>query len=189
MRSLPVVVNIHVPAYRDGLVTAFADAGFPTEAPEHVEEWMREEGRRGLLMSVDGPDDCATLARLRTIGTDAVILALLGTPTSDFYTDALRHGASAAVAWDASVDTILRAFRAALDHQCIIPLAVAQVLVGGRPDSGTTVLEERWLSMIAAGSTIGEVACEAGYPERDMLQVLHDLYDRLGLSSSARPPE
>ena len=185
MLSLPVVVNVDVPAYRDGLVATFLDAGFTIETPEKLDAWAAQPGGRAIVMSVDGPDDCATLAHLRLQGSDLVILALLADPTTDAYRDALRSGASAAVAWDASIETILKAFRAACDGQCLIPLAVVQGLVGGRPGVGTTALEERWLHLISAGCSSDELAAYAGCPERDMLHILDHLYERLGLSTQA----
>jgi len=185
MLSLPVVVIVDVPAYRDGLVATFTDAGFSIETPEKIDGWAGQPGRRAIVMSVDGPDDCETMARLHLQRGDLVILALLPDSTLEPYRDALRFGASAAVAWDASIETILQAFRSALDRQCMIPLAVVQGLVGGRPGLGTTVLEQRWLQMISAGCSSDEIATDAGYPERDMLHILHDLYERLGLVTQA----
>ena len=190
MVSVPVVVNVDVPACRDGLVSTFTDAGCKVEAPQELDEWAAQAGGRAIVMSVDGPDDCETLARLRLLGGDLVILALLGDPTSDLYRDALRFGASAAVAWDSSIETILGAFRAAIDRLCMIPLAVVQELVGPRPGVGTTALEERWLRMISAGYSSDDIATDAGYPERDMLYILHHLYERLGLAAQTdRPPD
>jgi DNA-binding NarL/FixJ family response regulator len=183
MLTIPIVVNVDVPAYRDGLVATFGAAGFPTEEPDHLETWAAQEGLRGLLTSVTDAEDHEALARLRTLGDNLVILALLPEPTCQGYREALRYGASVAVAWDSSVEAILQAFHAALSGQCMLPLAVSQALLGGRPDSGTTVFEERWLRMIAAGCSTDDVANDAGYPERDMLRILHDLYERLGLST------
>src|SRR5207248_2947151 len=185
MLSLPVVVIVDVPAYRDGLVATFTDAGFAIETPEKLDAWARQPGRRAVVMSVDGPGDCETMANLRLRGGDLAILALLADPTLELYRAALLFGASAAVALDASIETILDAFRSALDRQCMIPLAVVQGLIAGRPGVGTTVLEERWLQMIGAGCSSDEIAADAGYPERDMLHILHDLYERLGLATQA----
>jgi DNA-binding NarL/FixJ family response regulator len=183
MSRIPVAVGVGIPAYRDGLLAAFEAAGYPSEAPDTLDTWAAQEGRRGLVLKVDDIQGCESLARLRTVRTDLVVLALLGAPTSQFYRDALRYGASAAVAWDADFDLILHVFKAAVDAMCMIPLAVMQSLVGGRPESGTTAFEERWLGMLATGRSVADVAHEAGFPERDMLHILHQLYGRLDVAS------
>lgn len=192
VNGVRVAVRDPVPVYRQGLIGALRDRGFTAEDPEDVEAWVEGEGPRSVVLTLATPADTVILRRLRAKSSLIPIVALLPEPTPIpmSYADALRAGASSAVAWQTGSETIISVLEAALRSGCLLPLPVAQALVhSGR---GATVApvavaecECDWLHMLANGCTVGDVARWAGYSEREMFRLLRKLYKRMGVRSRA----
>jgi DNA-binding NarL/FixJ family response regulator len=108
-------------------------------------------------------------------------------PTPDAYAEALRSGAVAAVAWEAAPEDIAKVLAAALAGDTLIPSGVAQALAAKLPaieDPDWITHEElTWLSILADGGTVHDLAEKVGYSERALYRLLHALYGRLGVSN------
>jgi DNA-binding NarL/FixJ family response regulator len=184
---LPLGVVDPAASYRNGLCAALGTAGFaPTEVAD-PRDWGATVGRRVLLWTVRSPKDWKGFKTLRGLNPELVLVALLVDPTPDAYAEALRSGAAAAVAWEAAPEDIVKVLAAALAGGTLIPVGVAQALAAKLPaveDPDWITHEElRWLSILADGGTVHDLAQRVGYSERALYRLLHALYGRLGVSS------
>ena len=179
---IPVAVLDPVPAYRHGIMAALAQAGFIPEEPPDLDAWAGLGKPRGLLATIAGHEDQATVVRLKN--SDVTVVALVRTYAASVYLDILRAGAAAAVPWDSRPDVIVRALEAALDNFSFAPSEVVRHLLseGGAPRerNGIKAAESAWLRKLANGSTVATLAQEVGYSEREMFRLLRDVYVRLG---------
>jgi DNA-binding NarL/FixJ family response regulator len=185
--NIPVAVADPVPSYRYGVVAALVDAGFDAEGTENPESWVKAPGRRALLVSATLPEEAPRLSALITDSDDVVIVALLRDVTPAAYVEALRQGASGAVAWDAAPGTMIEVLQGAMEGQCILPLDVARLLAASQDFSPELPALSDWemtaLRLLANGVTIAELANETNHSERETFRLLHRLYERMGAAS------
>jgi two-component system, NarL family, response regulator DesR len=174
-------------AYRAGVVSALAQAGFLCDEPDDVGEWASGPPPRALLVTVRSTSDWEPLRRLGEDNPDVTLVALVVDPTADRYGEALRAGAHAAVAWESRPETIVETVRAALRDLTVLPTTIARALaLTGPPlhDPGWVTDEEmKWLRILANGATTLELAEKIGYSERALYRVLHGLYGRMRVSN------
>jgi DNA-binding NarL/FixJ family response regulator len=127
------------------------------------------------------------LRQMAAASTDSIVVALLVDPTSDRHGEALRAGANAAIAWDASPEVIVDVLRAAVRGFTLLPTPIAQGIATDQatgPDSDwITPQEAEWLRMLAADATIQDVAAQVGYSERAFYRILHGLYGRMRVAN------
>jgi DNA-binding NarL/FixJ family response regulator len=183
--EIPVAVCDPVPAYRHGVIAALAKAGYDAEAVDDLELWAGRGGRRVLLLSLDLSEDAATMRSLRDLNPEVVVVALLRQPTVRAYQDALRLGATGAVAWDSAEHMVVEVFLAAVMHGCsLLPAGVARALAAATLPPPTTAAlslwESQWLRMLANGATVPELAAATSYSEREMYRLLSRLYAKMG---------
>jgi DNA-binding NarL/FixJ family response regulator len=186
--SLPVVVIDPAPSYRLGLATVLSQAGFgPVEEPEDALSWLAMPGCRGMLLTIRSASDWEPLRRMAAAGPDSVVVALLLDPTPDRHAEALRAGATAAVAWDSSPQLIVDVLAAAVKGYTLLPTPIARGIATGQPPKHdpdwVTSQEVEWLRMLAGGLTVQELAARAGYSERAFYRVLHGLYGRMRVAN------
>jgi len=185
--NVPIGVSDPVPAYRHGLTGALVDAGLDAEAVEDAPAWLQRGGRRGLLQSVNLPEESRRLTALRARNKDAVIVALLRNGSPEAYREALREGANGAVAWHEKPEKVIQVLREAFDDYCLLPFPIARALTLDDHEApelpGISAVEVGWLKMLAHGATIAELARDASYSEREMFRLLHRLYERVGAST------
>lgn len=186
--SLPVAVIDPAPSYRLGLSTVLCQAGFgPVEEPDDPLSWLAAPGCRALLLTVRSANEWEPLRRMAAAGADSIVVALLVDPTPDRHAEALRAGATAAIAWDSSPQVILDVVSAAVRGYTLLPAPVARGMATGQPPKHdpdwVTSQEVEWLRMLAAGLTIQELAGKAGYSERAFYRVLHGLYGRMRVAN------
>jgi two-component system, NarL family, response regulator DesR len=184
---LPVAVIDPAASYRLGLTSVLSKAGFvPFEDADDLPTWLAVPGCKAVLVTVRSANDWEPVRRMS--GADgAVVVALLVDPTPDRHAEALRAGATAAIAWDSSPDGIVEVVTAAVRGYTLLPAPVARAIAMGEPPTPDadwiSPQETEWLRMLAAGITIQELAAKAGYSERAFYRVLHGLYGRMRVSS------
>lgn len=182
--QIPTGVCDPVPAYRQGLIVALANAGFDAEAIQDPEAWAATEGRRVVLLTASLPEDSETIKKLTGVNSELSIVVLLQDASAPAYQGALAAGASGAVPWDENPEAVIEVLRAVLEDYCLLPTGVARALAMANGSSlgvpTITDWEKQWLQMLANGVTIAELAREASYSEREMFRLLHRLYERLG---------
>jgi DNA-binding NarL/FixJ family response regulator len=185
--SLPVAVIDPAASYRLGLESVLSKAGFsPLEDLDDLPDWLAEPGCKSALVTVRSPNDWEPVRRIAG-AEDAIVVALLVDPTPDRHAEALRVGATAAIAWDSSPDGIVEVVSLAVRGFTLLPAPVARAIAAGEPPSPDpdwiSTQEVEWLRMLAAGVTIQELAAKAGYSERAFYRVLHGLYGRMRVAS------
>jgi DNA-binding NarL/FixJ family response regulator len=186
--SLPLAVIDPAPSYRIGLGAVLRQGGFdPVEVPDDPMGWIAAPGCRALLLTVRSAADWEPLRRIAAAGADSIVVALVVDPTPDRHAEALRAGATAAIAWNASPDVILDVVRAAVRGYTLLPSPVARAMATGQPPKPdpdwVTPQEVEWLRLLATGITIQELAGKAGYSERAFYRVLHGLYGRMRIAN------
>ena len=184
---LPLGIVDPAASYRNGLAVALTNAGFATTELADPSDWAATAGRRVLLWTVRSPKDWKGFRALKALNPKLVLVALLVDPTPDAYAEALRSGAVAAVAWEAVPEAIVRVLVAALEGDTLMPAGVAQALAAKLPaieDPDWITHEElTWLSILADGGTVHDLAEKVGYSERALYRLLHALYGRLGVEN------
>jgi DNA-binding NarL/FixJ family response regulator len=185
--GLPVRVVDAVPAYRAGLVSALRHAGCDADALDDPDQWADQEGRRVLLLTLRTQRDWEQLTRLgRRASPHLVLVALLTALTGAAHQAALQRGASAAVAWDAPLETVLDILAAALTGRVLLPLEIAVTLGHRQVEPETfTPQELEWLRQLVAGATTTAMAARSRLSSRTLYRRLADLYQRLGVQNRA----
>jgi len=184
---LPVAVIDPAASYRLGLTSVLGKAGFvPLEEDGDLPTWLAAPGCKAILVTVRSANDWEPVRRISG-SDDAIVVALLVDPTPDRHAEALRAGATAAIAWDSSPDGIVDVVTAAVRGYTMLPAPVARAIAMGEPlnpdPDWVSPQEVEWLRMLAAGVTIQELAAKAGYSERAFYRVLHGLYGRMRVAS------
>jgi len=170
--------------FRLGLTAALAHAGFEPFEPPDVEDWMRSGDSCAVVIALLTDLDAQRLSNLRACAPRAPELALLSEVTAEAYSWAMRCGATAAVSRDAPPEDIVECLAAACAGRVIMPAPVAQALTTAFAPCdhpALTATEVRWLGRLSEGRTVGELARQHGYSEREMFRRLHRLYDRMGV--------
>jgi len=185
----PLAVRVHdaVPVYVAGLITALKAAGYPAAATGNPRSWAAQPERRALLLTIRTERDWTLLATLPTDNPQLIILALLTEPTPATHQEAYRRGATAAVAWDAPLDTITRVLAAAAQGHILLTSASAHALAAGtltdpHPDQFSD-RELDWLRQLATGVSVTTLARRSGLSDRSVYRRLANLYTRLGVAN------
>jgi DNA-binding NarL/FixJ family response regulator len=105
--------------------------------------------------------------------------------TAEAYADALQVGATGVVAMDAEFEQVLAVVRAAAGGLTLLPRRVAKALCRTQAGPVPELLprERAWLRHLADSGTVGSLAGQSGYSEREMYRLLGSLYSRLGASN------
>jgi DNA-binding NarL/FixJ family response regulator len=167
-------------SFRRGIDTALEGSGFRPVAVEDSPD--------AVLATLRFPEGCETVTKLVAAG--AVVVALLPDPTPEAHAHAYGHGAAGTVDWNADPEEIVASLDAALEGRTRLPIEVTRVLAAEWPNlhAPRPEIDEDeadWLVALATGTTVARLADDTGYSERALFRKLHDLYDRLGVTSRA----
>lgn len=171
----------------EGLVSGLVTLGFLAEAVDQPEVWAKAQVGGVLLLCMNPPEARTSLARLRAIDPDLIVVGLLaGTGVSSIRA-ALLSGADGVADRDAPLAEVGRVIFATLDGHFTLPLRIARELWADNSPSACTLeiseVEVTWLRMLADGATVPAVARSANRSERDMFRLLRRLYERLEATS------
>jgi DNA-binding NarL/FixJ family response regulator len=183
--SMRIAVLDPLPVFRRGLMAVLGDSSFEVRSPDDLLTWIREERRPFVLITLLSSDDWALLARLREARPDTTVIAVLADASLYSHVHAILSGAVAAVPRDALPETLRKVFEAAVAGESLLPVEVVRALTSSQPvqekDESTPSPEEiGWLRELAFGTTVAQVADQAGYSERAMFRLLRELYRRVG---------
>jgi DNA-binding NarL/FixJ family response regulator len=174
-------------AYRRGLGSAFAAAGYIVEDVDDVRVQAVLPAVDVALLTIRSANDWQVLHELLAVNPKVKLIALLVDPTPDRHAEALRSGAHCAVGWEATPEAILAVVGAALQGLTLLPTAVAQAVAASGPalydPEWITEEETGWLRLLAAGTTVQQLADKVGYSERALYRLLHGLYGRMRVSN------
>jgi DNA-binding NarL/FixJ family response regulator len=184
--GIPVAVVDPLPSYQAGLAAALTTAGFAPEEPTDLGGWVRLEGRRAVVLTLEPLQGHGRLADLRAANADIIIVALLSEPGLNACRQTLELGGCCVLPRQASPRAVVRALEAALEGHSVLPLDIARSFAAEYPCSRELTLdgdEVRWLRSLAYGTTVTRLAEDAGYSERTMYRRLTQLYRRLRVSN------
>ena len=167
-----IAVSDPLPAYRRGMLATLNEAGFDSETPPDLLDWVRQEPRTAVVLTLETAADWSLLDRLRREHTDVVIVAMLTDVSPSGYVRALAAGAVTALPRHAAVEVVKRVFAEVMRGFSVLPIEVVQALAAPHQHVGEEVeigsRELGWLRELAAGATVAQLAERSGYSERAM---------------------
>jgi DNA-binding NarL/FixJ family response regulator len=182
-----IAVSDPLPAFRRGLLATLSEAGFDPETPSDLLDWVRQQPRTVVLLTLATAADWSLLARLRQEGTDVLIVAVLSDASLTTYVRAVAAGAVTALPRDAAVEVVKHVFDEAVRGFSLLPVEVVQALAAPHQPTGDgpqlDARELGWLRELANGATVAQLAERSGYSERAMFRLLRELYGRLAVKN------
>ena len=185
--AVQVAVVDPLPLFRDGAVAALTAAGHVVQTPGDVVAWAGQLRGAVVLLTIQTEADWDVLARLGGTGTAAnSLVVLLGEESAAAGVRAVQAGARSVLARQVSAEVLRRTVSATIDGQAVLPAAVAAMLASGwgadaGPARALSAEKLSWLRMLAAGSTVAQLASQVGYSERAMFRLLRSLYRDMGV--------
>lgn len=169
-------------AYRRGLASTLALAGYEVVEPDDVAAWAEQASALAAIVGAAQDDPERTVARL---ASEVTVVALVPTPDPVHWWSFVLAGADGVAHRDASPEDIVAVLERALDGMMVVPTEVGRWLAEHAPippDGGTGLGPEEaaWLRYLADGKTVAALADQVGYSERTMFRKLYDVYGRLG---------
>ena len=186
--SVRVAVFDPLPVFRHGIMAALSVSGVGSEAPEDLMTWIHQEPCQVILMTLQSAGDWELLARLHRAQPGVVVVAVLEDTDVGSYVRALASGAVSAVPRDTPPEGIRQVFEAAVSGTSVLPTEVVRVLLSSGesvPDASERLSprEIEWLQQLANGTTVAQLADQAGYSERAMYRLLRGLYVKLNVKT------
>ena len=182
-----VAVVDPLPLFRDGAVAALTAAGHAVQTPGDVVAWARQARGAIVLLTVQAKADWDVLVTLGRTGSAAnALVVLLGEESTVAGVRAVRAGARSVLARQVSAEVLSRTVSATIDGQAVLPAEVAAMLASryvADVGQARALSAERlsWLRTLATGSTVAQLASQAGYSERAMFRLLRSLYRDIGV--------
>lgn len=181
----PVAVSHTVPAYRRGLEDALRRADYLVEQPRSPRAWAEKPGQRVLIL--DCPDAHAVKfgAALNQLNEELTIVALVD-QSRDGHREALEAGLYPVMAEEEPTQ-LVAAIRAATTGHVYVGKEMAQSLAHSPTPTPPTIQlsqEERaWLTRLAEGWSVKQIADEEGLSRRELFRRLKHLYKQLGATN------
>jgi DNA-binding NarL/FixJ family response regulator len=183
--SIRIAVSDPLPVFRRGILAVLGDAGFEPRTPEELIAWTHEEQRPIVLLSLVSSDDWKLLTRLCETGADTMVVAVVAETSIRTHVQAILGGAITAVPRGAPPERIRQVVQEAVAGTSVLPVGVVRALATSQrlPEEDKDVpsaSEIGWLRTLAHGTTVAQLAHDAGYSERAMFRRLRELYLRIG---------
>jgi len=178
--ALTVILEVTHPLHERGL------AGLLGELGHTVAKRMTTTGEPAIRL-VELP--ILLQPRRDAEGVDLVpVVALLSEHSALEYVQAFGVGVSGVVSQAATAVELDSVLRAAADGVAVVPAEPLRQLARHASGAFATPLEvapweKEWIATLAGGKTVAQLAEDAGYSERAMFRLLHDLYGRLGVAN------
>jgi DNA-binding NarL/FixJ family response regulator len=179
---LHVAVLDPLPLFSRGAATVLAAAGYEVQVPEDLLSWAGSRRPAVVLLTLLAAPDWELLVPLRDMAEVAVVAVLQDLHPAAIR--AVRMGARSVLPRAASPAVLLRTVEATADGQAVLPAEVLSMVTA--PQAGLAILSEErlsWLRRLAAGSTVAELADNAGYSERAMFRILKQVYRDMGVDN------
>ena len=145
--------------------------------PADLIGWVEAPGPKLVAAALDPERQHADQLDLQAKGRELTLVALTPDAEPSSFGAALRAGYCAAVCRDEPLPRIVATIRAAMEGLTLLPCELARALVTdatGESACGANGLlsdeEAGWLTALAAGLSVCEVARDSGYSERVLYQ-------------------
>jgi DNA-binding NarL/FixJ family response regulator len=174
-----------LPMFRTGVVTVLEASGHEVDAPAEVVGWVRRWAGSLVLLTLRSEHDWGLLEQLCAVGGAQLIIALLDDESPVVGARAVRIGARSVLPREVSMTTLLRTVDATLSGQAVMPASVAATLANDPRGGAHAPSAEQlsWLRQLASGTTVAQLADQAGYSERAMFRLLQALYRLIGVET------
>lgn len=186
--AVHVAVLDPLPMFQQGVAAVLSAVGYTVEEPVDLLAWVRQAPSAVVLLTLGTERDWRLLERLCGGEPRADVIALVEEGGAGPGVRAIRAGARSVLPRLATAAALRRTVEATVDGQAVLPAAVAAALVAGGPPGpdGQTVPSEdqlTWLRRLATGTTVAQLADDAGYSERAMYRLLQALYQQMGVGT------
>jgi DNA-binding NarL/FixJ family response regulator len=183
-----VAVVDPLPMFQQGVTAVLTAAGYPVEEPADLLGWARRVPVGVVLLTLAAEGDWGLLGRLHDAWPRTAVIALVEGADAGPGVRAVRAGARSVVPRRVTAAALRRAVEATADGNAVLPAAVAAALAGNGSDgpagpSEPSVQQLSWLGRLATGTTVAQLAGDAGYSERAMYRLLQSLYQQLGTTN------
>lgn len=181
--TVRIAVVDPLPMFRQGTAAVLAAAGHVVETPGDIVGWLRGPGPSLVLLSVVGERDWDLLAKLAGSSAAHLVIALLDDESAVPGIKAVRAGARSVLPRNVDAVTLKVAVEATIKGRAVLPSGAVVALAAGADKTGGPVPSAHqlvWLRQLAAGTTVAQLAQQAGYSERAMFRMLQALYRQLG---------
>lgn len=175
-----------LPAFRHGLMAVLREHRFDGEEVGDLIQWVRQPGRRAVLLGVYNAKDLDLVARVYRACPTVTTVALLDTQRASQYRSVLLAGATAAVARAADPRRVVMVLERALQDDCLLPRAVAQSMATRQTvNHGARLSDEQivWLRALADGAAVSQIAHRMGYSPRQFFRLLRHLFNLMGVKN------
>ncbi|GLZ06258.1 hypothetical protein Acsp03_37240 [Actinomadura sp. NBRC 104412] len=183
--AVRIAVVDPLPMFRRGVAAVLAADGHTVETPADVVAWSRRWEGALVLLTVVSERDWEMLGRLGAVEGGGSVITLMDDASAVAGARAVRAGARSVLPRDVPDATLRRAVAATIDGQAVLPAAVP-VALAADPRSAERIPsadQVSWLRRLAAGSTVAQLADEAGYSERAMFRLLQSPYRQIGVET------
>lgn len=184
--AVEVVVTDPLIGLRRGIASALQSAGFLYAEICDIESWLKSARDRAMIVTVVGEEDLTMIEQICQSFSDCPVLALLATDELEEYRSVFRSGATGAVDRGADPQVIVACLEAACAGKTLLPARVVRQFAlsfGGHAHAPLFEFEVGWLSALANGTSVAEVAKSAAYSERAMYRRLSELYRKMGATT------
>lgn len=176
-----------LPVFQHGAVAALTAAGHMVQTPADVVSWAATSSDGIVVLTVLTEPDWTRLKTLRAAQPQVKVLVLLEDTTTAPGVRAVKSGAVSVLPRRVTPEALCRCVDAAIDGTATLPTDVVTTLAAEVSEHDTVVpvspAKVGWLRALASGTTVSQLAAQAGYSERAMYRLLRALYQDLGVSN------
>lgn len=174
------------PMWKRGVSAVLADAGYRAVEYPDLSEWRPGSGGRAVLLHVTAASDLAPLSDLTDAHPHIPVVVVAPELGVAEFAASVRAGALSAISADETVEMLLAVLEHAIAGRASaapsIMRALSMRIAAGfgealSIDDGSVA----WIRSLAAGSTVSQLAFDAGFSEREMFRLLGELYVRIGV--------
>lgn len=176
------------PMWRRGVTAVLADSGY--QAAEHpgLSEWRPGRGGRALLLHVTDAAGLAPLSEFAEAHPHIPVVVVAPELGVAEFAASVKAGAISAISADEPAEMLL----AVLEHALVgrasaapsIMRALSMRIAAGFGEALSIDADSvARIRSLAAGSTVSQLASEAGFSEREMFRLLGELYVRMGVAN------
>ncbi|GEM_PF-3334946 len=181
--TAPVALTGNPPVLIAGLAASLAGAGIPVTTMNGS-----ESPRPGAAVIVLHKGDQAPRQPGRYVSTGAIPIAAMVAPCDRFILEAISRGYRAVLDCDDTPEQLASAVQAVLAGNVVMRAGLAAQLAQDahtRTHHQANISDEelRWLTQLASGMSVMELAAHEGYSERTLFRMLARLYRRLNVTS------
>lgn len=186
MNRVVVVGRSHM--WLRGLQELLEDSDFDVKTQERLNDSVAQTGALCVVVHLPDAQAHSDLRVFREGEKNVPVLGVVDSVDLLSTTRALRAGATSVIADSDAAEVAAHAVRAAAVSRSSLPSSVVVSMAHHVPDSDDirswiAPSQISWLRAMASGSTVAEVAEDAGYSERAMFRQLRILYLRLGVNN------